>query len=84
MTVAITDSGIHPPGWWDPDLDPEDDYFPQDNLEEKDFECGFVPNDGECRLMGSTHCEVECPYRDLFFRRGDFSHPNPYKSEETG
>lgn len=54
-------------GWWNFEHDEES--FLEDELNEVDFECGFLPEDGICLLAGTEDCDFECSYRDAIERK---------------
>lgn len=66
-------SDIHPPGWWEPDYDYDDDPYPEDNEDEGDMEeysdCGFDTELKRCHHAGSESCQFRCPYHDMFHKQ---------------
>jgi hypothetical protein len=43
---------------------PDDDFDPDDEMDEASDECGRGQNYEGCTLAGSEYCEFECPFRD--------------------
>lgn len=50
---------------WEPDYDDQD--FPEDELDEEDFDCGWELGEG-CLETGTEDCDFKCPYRDMWER----------------
>lgn len=55
--------------WGDDDFDDWDDE-PPDSYDLDFDECGFIPGEG-CPLAGSEDCELDCPYRDAYYKKLD-------------
>lgn len=53
----------------------DDDDFEIDEWDEALEECGFSPVLGACMLVGTEHCDFECPFRD---------HPELLLGEDDG
>lgn len=43
----------------------------EDDPDEPEFDCGFVPGHG-CQLAGTEDCDFECPYRDRLIAHPDY------------
>lgn len=55
--------------WSDDDFDECDDE-PSKSYDLNFDECGFIPGEG-CLLVGSEDCELDCPYRDAYYKELD-------------
>lgn len=51
----------------------EEDDFDDDDGDDDDFECEFIPGDG-CPMVGTEHCEFECPYRTRLMTHPQYPH----------
>ena len=55
--------------WDDDDFDGWDSE-PPDSYDLDFDECGFIPGES-CLLAGSEDCELDCPYRDAYYKELD-------------
>lgn len=51
-----------------------------DEFEEDEFDCGFVPGYG-CQLAGTEDCDFECPQRDALLKHPDYPNCSIYGTD---